>query len=383
MSPTTPEAPERVDVVVVGGGVIGLSTAWRLSATGRSVALCDAGRDGVASWAAGGMLAPVTEVRYGEDPLLELGLASSRMWPIFAEDLATAAGADIGYRRRGTVLVARDRDDRAALEDLGAYMRSVGVEVESVSSREVRELEPALAPTVRGGLHAPDDHRVDNRALVRALLEACDRGGVIRVPAEVAAVDVAGGEVSGVRLASGEVIRSATVVVCAGAWSGSIDGVPPDLVPVRPVKGEVAVLRARSAPLIERTVRGLDVYLVPRDDGRVVVGASMEERGFDTTVRTGAVLDLLRDAYELVPGITELDLLETRAGLRPGSPDNAPIIGAGGPAGLVVATGHHRNGLLLSPITAQAVVELVETGSAAGAASRFGPGRFRSEEGAA
>lgn len=382
-APTPPPGdapPSRTDVVVVGGGVIGLSAAWRLAGRGLDVVVVDPDPGGGASWAAAGMLAPVTELRYGEEALLALNLASRDRWPAFAEEVAEASGRDPAFRPCGTVLVARDRDDREALDDLGHYMEELEVRVERLRSRELRELEPALAPTVAGGLFAPDDHQVDNRALVGALIAACANTGVAVVRRRVTALDVGGGRVRGVELEDGATISSGTVVVAAGSWSAGIAGVPAGAIPVRPVKGQVIHLQGPAdPPLATRTIRGLEVYMVPRADGRIVVGASVEERGFETTVTAGAVLDLLREAYALLPGLTEVELLEITAGLRPGSPDNAPLIGPGPLEGLVVAAGHHRNGILLTPVTADAVTALIADGALPAVARPFRPDRFASE----
>lgn len=386
MAPT--EAPTRGEarpnVAVVGAGTIGLASAWRAARSGCTVTLIDPEPGRGASWAAAGMLAPATEAHYGEEGLLELNLASRRRWPSFAADLA-----DTGYRETGTVVVARDNDDRAALDDLLDFQRDLGLQVRRLSSREARGLEPGLAPTVRGAVLAEDDHQVDNRALVRALLAACEDEGVEMVRARATEVSTAAGHVDGVGLASGGRVNADAVLVAAGAWSSDLVDLP-----VRPVKGQLVHLHhprhgpeAMTDPLVARNVRAVGgrpdrpaVYLVPRADGRLVLGATAEERGFDIAVTAGAVLDLLREAYELLPGLTAYELTETTAGLRPGTPDNAPLIGPAGPDGLVVATGHHRNGILLTPITAEAVVAYLTGGEVPEVARRFVPQRFARTE---
>src|SRR6266508_1315075 len=336
-------ASSRGDAVVVGGGVIGLGIAWRAALAGLQVTVVDDAPGRGASWAAAGMLAPVTEVHYGEQALLRLNLAAADRWPGFAAELEEAAGRQVGYRRCGTLTVARDTDDNAAIEDLYRFQLRCGLEVERLRSRDCRRLEPGLAPGVRGGVLAPGDHQVDNRAMAGAPLAA------------------------------------AMVVLAAGCWSRELGGVPPELLPpVRPVKGQLLHLRGPAAdPLCRRNVRGLEVYVVPRADGRVVVGATVEEQGFDTRVTAGAVHDLLRAAFELLPDVAELELVETVAGLRPGSPDNAPLLGPAGVDGLVVATGHYRNGILLTPVTAEAVAELLVSGQVPAAIAPFGPARLQ------
>jgi len=375
------------DAVVVGGGVIGLAIAWRAALAGMTVTVVDEAPGRGASWAAAGMLAPVTEVHYGERPLLSLNLAAAARWPAFAAEVEEASGLPVGYRPGGTLAVARDADDNAALEDLYQFQLRCGLEVERLRSRECRQLEPGLAPSIRGGILAAGDHQVDNRALVEALLVACQRAGVRMVRGRVAELAVQADRVTGVLLAGGgpvpspadgETLAAGVVVLAAGCWSGGLRGLAAEaLPPVRPVKGQLLYLRGPAdQPLCSRNVRGLEVYVVPRTDGRVVVGATIEEQGFDTMVTAGAVADLLRAALELLPDVAELELAETVVGLRPGSPDNAPMLGLAGPDGLVVATGHYRNGILLTPVTADAIAELLATGRAPEMIAPFAPGRF-------
>jgi glycine oxidase len=373
-------------VVVIGGGVIGLAAAWRAAQRGHAVCVLERGELGAGtSRVAAGMLAPVTEANAGELALLELGLRSARAWPAFAAELAAASGADPGLRRCGALLVARDADEAAALERELALRVDLGLHVERLLPSAARRLEPALAPTLRLALAAPEDHAADPRALLPALAEAARRAGaVLRTGSAVRSIVVREGHVAGVELAGGELVRAGAVVVAAGAWSGAIGGLPEAArIPLRPVKGQILRLRDPAGPgLLERIVRFEGGYLVPRGDGRYVLGATMEERGFDTTVTAGALYELLRDAGELVPGVHEFVVEETAAGLRPAMPDNAPVVGAAGEVGgLVWATGHHRNGVLLAPVTADLVAAILDGGDAPPA---FAPGRFaRPREGAA
>ena len=345
------------DVAVVGGGLIGLAVAWRARARGLSVCVLDRGELGHGtSHVAAGMLAPISEADAGEQALLRLGLDSARRWPAFAEELAAASGIGVDYRAQGTLLVARDRDEAEALERELALRARFGLRAERLRPSRARRLEPALAPTVRLALDVPDDHAVDPRLVVAALARAAEQAGaVLRAGAAVAEVRPGAGVVLE---GGGELVRAGRIVIAAGPWSGRIAGVPEDArVPVRPVKGQSLRLRDPGGPgLIERVVRWDSGYLVPRTDGRYVLGATMEERGFDTAMTGGGVHDLLRDGAELVPGVLELEVEELIAGLRPGTPDNAPIIGpsAAAPA-LVWATGHYRNGALLTPVTADLV----------------------------
>jgi glycine oxidase len=345
------------DLVIVGGGVIGLSVAWRARARGLSVVVLDRGPlAGAASHVAAGMLAPVTEADSGELELLALGTRSAAMWPGFAAELEESSGMAVGYRRCGTIAVAGDRDQAEALDRERELRARLGLTVRRLLPSAARRLEPALAPTIRLALEAPDDHAVDPRLACAALAVACERTGVVLRPGvEVAALVVAGGRAGGVELSTGERIAGGQVVVAAGPWSGALPGVPDAArVPVRPVKGQILRLRDPHGPgPLGRVVRFEGGYLVPRGDGRIVLGATMEERGFDTTATALGVHELLRDAAEVVPGILELVVDELSAGLRPATPDNAPAIGASRALdGLVYATGHHRNGVLLAPVTA-------------------------------
>lgn len=365
------------DVAVIGGGVIGLAIAWRAAQRGHCVCVLERGELGAgASHVAAGMLAPVTEADAGELALLELGLRSARAWPAFAAELTAAAGTGPGLRERGALVVARDRDEAEALERELALRVELGLEVRRLLPSAARRLEPALAPTVRLALDVPADHCADPRALVLALAEAARRAGVtLRTGARVERVEQRGGRVTGVGLAGGEVVRADRVVAAAGAWSGAIEGLP--RIPLRPVKGQILRLRDPAGPgLLERVVRFEGGYLVPRGDGRYVLGATTEERGFDTTVTAGGMYELLRDAGELVPGVLELVVEEFTAGLRPATPDNAPLLGRSEElAGLHWATGHHRNGILLAPVTAQIVADGLDDDAAqppeAFAAARF------------
>jgi glycine oxidase len=368
------------DVVVLGGGVIGLSIAWRARQRGLTVEVVDDAPGRGASWAAAGLIAPVTEVHHGEEALLDLAADSARRYPDFIEELEEAAGRPAGYRRSGTLMVAPGADDLAALSEIYALQRKLGLEVSRLSGREARALEPGLTPHVRGGFLIEGDHAVDNRLLGEALLEACRRSGVELTAARVAAVEVGSARITGGRLASGEVRRGGTFVLAAGCWSAALPGLPPEAVPpVRPVKGQLLYLRAEEGELpLSRNVRGVDVYIVPRSDGRIAIGATVEERGFDTTVTADGIFQLLCSAFELVPGLRECELIETLAGLRPGTPDNAPLLGRGALENLVVATGHYRNGILLTPVTADEIAALL-AGEEPPLLEPFSPLRFARE----
>jgi glycine oxidase len=379
------------DVLVIGGGIIGLVTAWRAAQRGLRTAVVDPEPGGGAAQVAAGMLAAVTELHYGEETLLGLNLASARRYPDFVAELQEAAGgADVGYRACGTLAVALDADDRAHLRELHALQSRSGLESEWLSGRECRRLEPMLAPGVRGGLRVDGDHQVDPRRLAAALVAACERAGVVLHRAWAERLMVVRGRAAGAVLGDGTEVAAGQVVLAAGSLSGRLGGVPDEVLPpVRPVKGQVLRLTVPSAyaPFLSRTVRavvrGSHVYLVPRENGELVVGATSEELGWDTTVTAGGVYELLRDAHELVPGITELPLTETRAGLRPGSPDNAPLLGPTALPGLHLATGHYRNGVLLTPVTGDVMAEALVTGALPDEARPFAATRFASASGPA
>jgi glycine oxidase len=352
------QQPAAADVAVIGGGTIGLSIAWRAAQRGLRVLVLERDRvGGGTSHYAAGMLAPVAEMTPGEEPMLDLGLRSVRLYPGFVAELTAAAGAaDIGYTRCGTLLVARDADEAEALERELALRRRFDLRVERLLASEARRREPGLAPALRLALDVPDDHAIDPRRLVPALAAAVRAaGGEVREHCPVDEIELAAGAVHGVALADGSEVRAAQVVVAAGVWTGELAGLPEAaLIPVRPVKGQIMRLHDPAGPgLLRRVIRMGPTYITPRGDGRYVLGATSEERGFDTTVTAGAAFELLRDAAELVPGISELVIDEFAAGLRPGTPDNLPAVGAGEIDGLHWAVGHRRNGILLTPITAE------------------------------
>ena len=343
-----PSQSEHHDVAVVGGGVIGLAVAWRAAQRGLRTVVLDAGEDGAWRYAAG-MLAPVTEAEFGEDALLGLGLRALDGFPAFCAEL----GVDL--RREGTLVVARDRDEAEELERLYEHRRALGLAVERLRPSQARRAEPALAPTVRLALDVPGDAAVDPRALVAALAVAVER---------------AGGEIRRERVTDLTTLPADQVVVAAGAWSCNLGSMP-----IRPVKGQIMRLRDPTGQdLVTRTIRTRDGYLVPRGEGRYVLGATVEERGWDSAPTSGATLELIRDLAEVVPGVLELEIEELGAGLRPGTPDNLPVIGSA--AGLVWATGHYRNGILLADVTAEAVASVLAGDGLPEWAAPCDPARF-------
>lgn len=390
-------------IVVVGGGVVGLAVGWALAKRGLATTVIERGAAGrAASWAAAGMLPPHAEVEPAEETLLPLLLAGKALWPDYAQALTGATGIDVGYRTDGALMVALDRDDAAQLKFRHDLQRRHGLAVEWLSGAEARALEPFLARGVTAAVYSPDDHWVDNRAVVTALAAVYRQaGGVLREHTEVVGLRLDGGRVVGVDVADrggGPVahdgdggagdrgrddpgaapLAADAVVVAAGAWSRGLPGLPEIArPPVRPLKGQMLALQMdAAAPIVNRMIWAPDAYLVPRGDGRLLVGASVEEQGFDTSVTAGAIRALLDGAWEAVPGVDELAIVETWAGLRPTSRDDAPIIGPTAVDGLWLATGHHRNGVLLAPITGEIVAEGLVAGAVSPEWRGFGLGRF-------
>jgi glycine oxidase len=338
------------DVAVIGAGLIGLTIAWRAAERGLSVVVVERSDrpGGGASGVAAGMLAPVTEADFGEEELLRLNLRARERWPAFAAELEERSGLPTGYRDSGALVVAADRDDVEELRRLHAFQRRLGLEAEWLPPGDCRALEPGLSPRIGGGILAPQDGHADPRALLDALLAVAE----VELLAGLAArgIETEHGRVRGVRTDRG-LVAAERVVVASGAWSGELGP------PVRPVKGQILELRTRRGlpEPFSRVVRTPRCYLLARGDGRVVVGATVEEQGFDTEVTAGGVHRLLEAAWEVLPEVEELELVAARAGLRPGTPDNRPLVGPGEIEGVIWATGHYRNGVLLAPLTADLV----------------------------
>lgn len=366
-------------VVVVGGGLIGTAISWQLQSAGVRVTLVTGERSAAASGVAAGMLAPVTETTFTEERLLALNLASIELYADFVDRLEEAAGLPAGLRRTATLSVAYDADDAARLRTLSDHLDRLGLGSARLTSRDCRGHEPLLSPAIRSGLLVEGDWSCDNRLLWAALVEAARRAGVREVPGFVHGVATGGGRVRGVTLADGTELAGDRVVLANGAWTGQIPGIPE--VPVRPVKGQILRLDPGRLPQPGLTVRaisrGTEVYLVPRTSGReVVVGATVEEQGFDARITAGGVYELLRDARSVLPITAEYRFAETSVGWRPATPDHAPILGPCDLEGLVLATGHYRNGVLLTPVTAAAITSFITGGELPQVAQGFTLERF-------
>ncbi|MDR2998928.1 MAG: glycine oxidase ThiO [Microbacterium sp.] len=346
-------------IAVIGAGIIGLATAAELDRRGHDVIVFDPEPANGASRAAAGMLAAAAEAAWGQGGLLPLARTSAALYPAFVAVLEAAVGRELGYGTTGTLTVGVDAADRAALFELGEMQAAHAVPVQRLTGTAARELEPALGPAVTSAVLAGDDHSIDPRRVTDALREVL--GDRVREE-QVVGILRREGRVTGIRLASGEDLRADVVVAAAGLGAAGIDGLPG--LPLRPVWGDILRLRVPAAlrPLLTRTVRALArgraVYVVPRDDGTVVLGASVREGGV-AGVQAGSVLALLRDAETVLPGISECEIVEMLARPRPGTPDALPLLGRPEP-GLVISTGYDRHGVLLTPLAATLGADLAE-----------------------
>ena len=371
-------------VAIIGGGIIGLGIGWQLVKSGCAVTIYERDRAGrAASWAAAGMLAPIAEVHFEEQELLELGSASLRLYPEWVRELEIDSQMRVGYRREGTLIVGVDRDDAGLLQHFYDSQRLLGLKAEWLTGAEARDVEPLLSPQITAAISCADDHQVDNRLMVRALIAAFWKcGGELVESASVEKIESQNGKATGV-WTNGELHEADAIVLAAGCWSAEIDGIPDSIVPpVRPVKGQMLALRMEAGITPQKVIRtprakyNTNAYLVPKANGRLIVGATSEEMGFDTQLTAGGLFELLRSAWEAVPGIYDLPVLETWAGLRPGSRDNAPILGKTSVDNLIMATGHYRNGILLTPVTAREISSLILTGQPSETIAPFGLSRF-------
>ena len=371
-------------IIIIGGGVIGLGIGWQLAKAGAAVTIYESARAGrSASWAAAGMLAPLAEAHTEEPELLKLGSQSLERYPHWVRELETDAEMSIGYRVEGTLIVGLEPDDTYQLRHIYTSQQELGLDVEWLSGRAAREIEPALSPRVTAAIRCATDHQVDNRLMVKALQSAYQkRGGVLHENSTIEKIVIENEVVIGAQTQDG--FQAADVLIlAAGSWSAQVEGLPDMLIPpVRPVKGQMLALQMEEGITIKNVIRAvrarypMSVYLVPRTDGRLIVGATSEEMGFDTRLTAGGVFELLRGAWETVPGIYELPILETWTGLRPGSRDNAPILGKTPVENLIYATGHYRNGILLTPITAYEIAKLILTGETSETIAPFQLDRF-------
>ena len=369
---------EQTPINVIGAGIIGLSLGWQLVRRGIPVVVYErdeAGRS--ASWAAAGMLAPHSEVGFEEEAFLRLGIESLNQFPRFLDELEEDTGRRVPLDDRGTLIVGFHRDDTERIRRLYEFREHLGLPVKWLPGSEGREIEPLLSPKITAAIWLPDDCQINTRALVDALKEAfVSRGGVLKEHTPIRSIVMDGDRARGVRTEEDE-IASSSVVLAAGCWSGLVDGIPETLrPPVRPVKGQIVSLRMGNEFRFEHVVRAPDAYLLPKDDGRLLVGATQEEMGFDVTPTAGPVMRLLERGWEAIPSIYDLAIDTIDVGLRPGSRDNEPLIGSTEIRDLYYATGHHRHGILLAPVTAYAMCDVILEGKTSELVTPFHPSRF-------
>ncbi|MEC9258309.1 MAG: glycine oxidase ThiO [Candidatus Poribacteria bacterium] len=365
-------------VAIIGGGVIGLSIGWQLAKNSLDVTIYDRDWAGQgASWAAAGMLSPRAEVHMQERDLLQLGLVSAELYPEWVDELESDSQTSVDYRTHGTLMVALDRDDQAELEDHYEVQRALDLPVEWLTGVEAREIEPYLSPRITSAVSCKSDVQINNRLMVQALIQAFKKfGGNLRQQTSVRKIEIQNEKAIGIQVQE-DFIEADLVILSAGCWSSQIDGLP-DWVrpPVRPVKGQMIALRMETPPILQHVIYAPDAYLAPKGDGRLLIGATCEEQGFDTKITAGGMFELLRGAWEVLPSIYELPIDETWAGLRPGSRDNAPILGRTQIKNLIMATGHYRQGILLTPVTCREISALIMTGQTSNLIAPFMLERF-------
>jgi glycine oxidase len=367
-------------IIIVGGGVIGLSIAWRLAreSAGHRILLLDANRAGEGtSRVSAGMIAPIAEAGFEDPHFIQFARLSRERYRSFVSEISSDADTPVVLGEEGSIIVAIHRDDVDAMRRVYEHRRQADLPVEWLTGSQAREMEPTLTPRVSAAMWIAYDGQVNPRVLLPALVRACVHRGVeVRDNASVSRIVIEGDVAAGVEV-RGEVLRADTIVLCAGAWSGTIEGMPEDVIPqVRPIRGQILRLKRTADFATRRVVRGPRAYLLPKDDGTVVVGATQEEAGFDATPTAGGIKTILENAWEMVPSIYDLPIECIEVGLRPGTRDHLPLIGATRIGGLIMATGHFRHGILFAPTTADAVCAGILTGEFGDDVARFAPHRF-------
>jgi glycine oxidase len=366
---------KHYDAVVAGGGIIGASIAFELAAEGLSVAVFDAQQPGrEASWASAGMISPAPESS-AMASLLPISMTSVRLYPEFLRRVEEISGKTVGYRNDGALDLLLNGTGQAEVDEILELHRGAGLRAEALSGPEAREIEPALTRELRAAIHRPDEASLDNRLLIEATLEAARRKGAEIFPGSGAkALWAEGHACKGLRLQNGRV-EARWTVIAAGCFSARIEGVAP-YAPVTPAKGQMMALRCDSVNLKKDLWSG-HMYLVPRNDGRIIAGSTVEYEGFDRNVTVAGMKKILSGAISLVPALESARIEETWAGLRPDSPDHLPILGPTDLDGLLIATGHFRSGILLTPVTARLIREWVTTHKVSEDWAPFDPMRFQ------
>ena len=368
-------------ILIIGGGIIGLSIAWRLIGIGKKVIIIDKKNLGKeASWAAAGMLSGRLDLKPCEKKLLPIFEKSHLAWPKFAEELENKSGKSIGYKKEGTLRVACDLDEEKKLKNNYDFLKNNKVNITWLSGDKIRDKEPYVSNNVLSGFFSPDDHHVNNRYILNALITILKKNKnncIFKENTEVEKIITNKNQVIGVKT-NNEIIKTKEIIVCSGAWTSKIKNIEIKEVPIRPVKGQMVCLKIpKNISLLKHILWRENVYLVPRNNSDLIIGATEEEMGYDKSLTVGGIYNLLKIAREVLPAIEDLSIVESWSGLRPTSRDDAPIIGPSKKLkGLIYATGHHKNGILLAPLTSSVIKNYYLNGNIGNDFNNFEPGRF-------
>jgi glycine oxidase len=368
-------------ILIIGGGIIGLSIAWRLIGIGKKVIIIDKKNLGKeASWAAAGMLSGRLDLKPCEKKLLPIFEKSHLAWPKFAEELENKSGKSIGYKKEGTLRVACDLDEEKKLKNNYDFLKNNKVNITWLSGDKIRDKEPYVSNNVLSGFFSPDDHHVNNRYILDALITILKKNKnncIFKENTEVEKIITNKNQVIGVKT-NNEIIKTKEIIVCSGAWTSKIKNIEIKEVPIRPVKGQMVCLKIpKNISLLKHILWRENVYLVPRNNSDLIIGATEEEMGYDKSLTVGGIYNLLKIAREVLPAIEDLSIVESWSGLRPTSRDDAPIIGPSKKLkGLIYATGHHKNGILLAPLTSSVIKNYYLNGNIGNDFNNFEPGRF-------
>lgn len=371
----------KFNIAVIGGGIAGLSVAFRLTKLGHNVTIYDPATATGASYAAAGMLAPASEVNFSEIPLLRLMQKSGEMWKSFASEIESISGLDIGYRTEGTLLVGFDQNDASEFKRICEFQREFGIEVTQLSRSQIRELEPNLNPSISFASLIKGDHQVDNRELLKALITSLDKFGVEIVNSLVVGIHMNTNNRYSFSLQNGKQLESDILILSPGAMIHTISGLPREIsTSIRPVKGQIIRVISKDRNFLRHVLRAKvanqSVYLVPRNTGEIVIGATQEEVGFDDTAKVRPIAELLTNACRIVPAIGESHFEEQVVRYRPGSIDNAPIIGRYDNSNLYLSLGHFRHGILLSAALSHYLAQAIDSGKEPLEIMEFGPMRL-------